>query len=252
MRWIALAAGFSAYALALVAGAPATLIDAALEHASHGRLRLAQAQGSLWSGSGWIEIRDATGRAGFAKRLAWQVLPESALRGRLTANARFDDAARAFQAAISPSRVEIADAHIDLPAEALGLGMPRLAPLRLTGELGVDIARLSVERGLLDGEVILRWRTAGSALTSVSPFGEYEVRLTTAGSVVQAVLVTLEGPLQIEGRGTWSNGRRPDFVATVNVPLQYQDQLAPLLRMVSIRRGPGSFEINANNAALGQ
>jgi type II secretion system (T2SS) protein F len=45
---------------------------ARLERASDGRLRLAEAQGSLWSGAGWIEIRDADGRAGVARRLAWR------------------------------------------------------------------------------------------------------------------------------------------------------------------------------------
>ena len=67
MRWGALGVSF---ALALAALAPATLIDARLERASGGRLRLAEAQGSLWSGAGWIEIRNADGRAGVAKRLS--------------------------------------------------------------------------------------------------------------------------------------------------------------------------------------
>ncbi len=252
MRWIAPAVGVGAYAAALLAFAPATLIDASLERASQGRVRLAQAQGSLWSGSGWIEIRDARGGAGFAKRLAWRALPASAFRGHLEAEVKFDDAPKAFRAAISLSRAQISDAHVDLPVAALALGMPRLAPLRLTGELRVDIARLSVERGRLDGEATLQWRAAGSALTRVSPLGEYELRLKAAGPGVQAVLSTLEGPLQIEGSGTWVNGSRPNFVANVRVPAQYQDQLAPLLSLVSIRRGPDRFEINSSNAVLGQ
>ena len=81
MRWTARAWGLGVFAAALIATlivlAPATLIDARLERASDGRLRLAEAQGSLWSGAGWIEIRDADGRAGVAKRLAWRVLPWS-------------------------------------------------------------------------------------------------------------------------------------------------------------------------------
>jgi len=52
----------AAYAAFLVVLAPATLLDAGLRRASAGKLRLAQAHGSLWSGSGRLEIRGG-GRA---------------------------------------------------------------------------------------------------------------------------------------------------------------------------------------------
>jgi hypothetical protein len=90
--------------------APATLVDARLARATDVRLRLAQAQGSLWSGAGWIEIRDAHGRAGVARRLAWRVLPGSLLRGRLVAEVDLDQAAKPFPVTISLSRIDIADA----------------------------------------------------------------------------------------------------------------------------------------------
>ncbi|HXM84116.1 MAG TPA: type II secretion system protein N [Burkholderiales bacterium] len=231
--------------------APATLIDARLERASDGRLRLASAEGSLWSGAGWIEIRDADGRAGVARRLAWRVLPESLLRGRLVAEVELDQAAKPFSVTISLSRMEIADASINLPAAALGLGMPRLAPFRLTGEVRVNIPHLSLERGRMDGDATLQWRAAGSALTPISPLGEYEVHFKAVGPAVHAALRTLEGPLQLEGKGTWSNGAPPSYVATARVPAQQQEQLAPLLSLIAVERGAGSFELNSNKMAFG-
>ena len=164
MRWITPALGpgiFVAAVLAtLIAFAPATLIDARLASASDGRLRLAGADGTIWSGAGWIEVRDAHGRAGVARRIAWRVLPETLLRARLVAEIELDQA-KPFRLAISLSRVEIADAGINLPAAALGLGMPKLAPLRLTGEVRVSIPHLSLERGRMDGDATLQWRAAG-------------------------------------------------------------------------------------------
>ena len=68
------------YALGVIATAPATLIDAELQHISRGKLRLVEAQGTLWSGSGQIEIRDSGGRAGVAKSFAWHILPGALLR----------------------------------------------------------------------------------------------------------------------------------------------------------------------------
>jgi general secretion pathway protein N len=251
MRWAAFAFGLGAFAAALIALAPATLIDARLERASDGRLRLAEAQGSLWSGAGWIEIRDAHGTAGVAKRVAWRVLPESLLRGRLVAEVKLDQDAKPFPVTISLSRMEIADAGINLPAAALGLGMPRLAPLRLTGEVLVKVAHLSLERGRMDGDATLQWRAAGSALTPVWPLGDYEVSIKAVGPAVHAALRTLEGPLQLEGKGTWSNGGPPSYFATARVPAQQREQLVPLLSLIAIERGAGSFELSSSKTAFG-
>jgi general secretion pathway protein N len=246
----AVAAGLGAYAATLVALAPATLVDALLERASGGRLRLANAEGSLWTGSGWIEIRDAQGRAGIARALAWRVERWSFLRGSLVAQVEFDRAAP-FPVTLSLSRIELARVGIRLPAAALGLGMPRLAPLRLTGDVLLDIPHLAIARGRMDGAASLQWRAAGSALTPVSPLGDYEVRFQAAGPVVRAALSTLSGPLLLEGNATWSNGSSPSFLATARVPAQHRDQLSPLFRLVAVERSAGSFEFNSTQAALG-
>ena len=250
-KWLGAAAGLGAFAVALVVLAPATLIDARLQRASDGRLRLAEASGSLWSGAGWIEIRDSDGRAGVARSLAWRVLPESLLRGRLVAEVELDQAARPFRVSLSLSRIEIADAGINLPASALGLGVPKLAPFRLTGDVLVNIPHLSFERERMDGEATLQWRAAGSALTPISPLGEYEVRFKAAGPELHAALSTLEGPLQLDGQGTWSNGAAPVFAATARVPPQQQEQLAPLFRLIAVEHGAGVFDLKLKQDPLG-
>ncbi len=104
---------------------------------------------------GWIEIRDADGRAGVTRRLAWRVLPGSLPRGHLVAEVELDQAAKPFPVTLSLSRIEIADAGINLPAAALGLGMPRLAPLRLIGEVLVNISHLFLDRGRIHGDATL-------------------------------------------------------------------------------------------------
>jgi general secretion pathway protein N len=243
VRWPALAFGLGVYAAALVALAPASLIDGRVAQASGGRLRLAEARGSLWAGSGWIEVRDAGGRSGIAKPVAWRVLPGSLLRGLLAAEIRLGRDDRPFSLAVSLHGIEIADAGVDLPAAALGLGVPKLAPLRLTGEVRVDIPRLSMERGRADGDATLRWRAAGSALTPVSPLGEYEVHFKAVGPAVHAELRTLAGPLQLEGRGAWASGNPPSFLATARIPAQHQEQLSPLFRLIAVERGAGTFEL---------
>jgi general secretion pathway protein N len=239
----AFAVGLGAYILALIATAPATWVDAGLQRASHGRLRLAEAHGTLWSGSGQIEIRDTGGRAGVIKGLAWRVVPESLLRGRLVCDVALEQATRHFPVTISFSRIELANADISLPAAALGLGVPELAPLELSGEVQIQIPYLSIERSGTRGNATLQWRAAGSALSRVSPLGDYELRLEGEGPAIRAVLHTLQGPLQLDGKGSWTHGDRPAFLATARVPPQHQLQLAPLLRLIAVERGDGSFEL---------
>jgi len=243
MRGWLLAAGTCSYAAALVAMAPATLADAALQDASGMRLRLAEARGTLWSGSGQIEIRDADGRKGLAKRVTWRLKPGSLLFARLAYEVELDPGPRSFPVTISWSRIELADADISLPAAALGLGVPRLAPLELTGEMRLKAASLSIERGAARGIATLQWHAAGSALAPVSPLGDYELRLAGDGAAIRATLHTLQGPLQIEGQGSWANGRAPLFLAIAQIAPQSRQQLAPFLRMMAVERGDGSFEL---------
>lgn len=241
-----IAIGLLVYVVAVLAATPATLIDGALRRASEGRLRLTEARGTLWSGSGQIEVRDSGGRTGIAKNLVWRLLPESLLRGRLICEVELDQSGKRFPVTISMSRIEIANAEINLPAAVLGLGVPKLAPLGLTGEVQLRVTSLSIESREMQGNATLQWRDAGSVLTSISPLGDYELRLDGEGATVHAYLRTIEGPLRLEGKGTWVNGKNPVFLATANVPAQHQQQLAPLLRLIAVDRGEGSFELRLN------
>ena len=63
------------------------------------------------------------------------------------------------------------------------------------------------------------------------------------GATVQASLRTLQGPLQLDGRGSWASGRNPEFQGNARVPPQHMQQLAPLLRMIAVERGDGRFDL---------
>ena len=74
-RWRLIGLVLGAYALALVVTAPASLIDSGLQQASEGRLRLTDTRGTLWSGTGQLELRDRMQRTAVARSIAWRVLP---------------------------------------------------------------------------------------------------------------------------------------------------------------------------------
>ena len=231
------------YLIGLLAMAPATLIDARLRDATGGRLRLAEARGTIWSGSGRLEFRDASRQSGIAKHLGWRVRPAHLLRGRLRCEVSFDHAPRHFSVTLTPSAFEVAEADLSLPAATLGLAEPRLAALELTGDVLLHVDRLAIASEATQGHALLQWRSAGSTLTPVSPLGDYELRLEGDGAVIRGSLRTLRGPLQLEGLGSWTPGRTPDFRGTAVVPPQHQQQLSPLLRLIAVERGGGSFAL---------
>lgn len=243
MKRRGLAAALGAfYLIALVATAPATLLDARLHAASDGRLRLAAARGTLWAGTGQLEIRDERGRAGLAKPVAWHWLPAEVLRARLAYQVALDPGSRPFPVALHGSRIELADADIGLPAAALGQLVPKLATLGLSGDLALQVPRLSIGGSATRGSATVQWRNAGSGLSPVAPLGDYELRVSADGPTVRTTLTTLQGPLQLDGQGAWANGRPPEFLASARVPPGLHPRLAPFLRLISVERSDGSFE----------
>ena len=94
----------------------------------------------------------------------------------------------------------------------------------------------------------MEWRSAGSALTPVSPLGDYELRLDGGSGGLSASLRTLKGPLYLEGKGLPANNGPPTFSATARVDPQLLPQLAPFLRLIAIERGEGVFELQLNQS----
>ena len=258
MRWrvsgpgvAASAAALCAYAVCLLALAPATLLDAGLQLASGGRVRLAEARGTLWSGIGQVEVRDATGTKGIGRPLSWRFRPQALLYARLGLDISIAGATKPFSLTVAPSRLEIADADFDLPAAALGVAVPRLALIAPTGDLLVRIAKLTVSGREISGNTIVEWRAAGSSLVPLSPLGDYELRLDGAAGGFDLNLRTLKGPLYLEGKGTGAIAGPPVFLATARVDPQLREQLAPFLRLISVERPDGVFELQVN-PSLGQ
>ncbi len=251
MRWRAPGAGIAAsaavlcvYSVCLLALAPATLLDAGVRRASDGRVRLAEAHGSLWSGIGQIEVRDATGTKGIGRPLSWRFRPQALLYARLGFDISIAGATKPFSLTLAPSRLEIADADFDLPAAALGVAVPRLALIAPTGDLFVRIAKMTASGREISGDAILEWRAAGSSLAPVSPLGDYELRVDGTAGGFNFNLRTLKGPLYLEGKGTGAGPRA--FLATARIDPPLREKLAPFLRLIAVERPDGIFELQIN------
>jgi len=123
-----------------------------------------------------------------------------------------------------------------------GLGRGDFA---FANEMGLHMGttNLTVGRDGMLGNDALQWRAAGSAFSPVSPLGSYELRLDGQGKAGLAALSTSQGPLQLDGSGSWTTGRNPEFQVTARVPPPYREQLSPLLRLISVQRDEGTFDL---------
>jgi len=240
LPWVA---GLVAFAAGLLIHLPATLLDAQLVRATGGVARLAEARGTIWSGIGYIELRDRSLRSSYALPLAWRFQPLSLLRGQLGFEIELGTENLPVPLTLSWSGIALSDTRVLLPAAILGLAVPQLSLLELRGDLSLHISRLKIVGAHSIAEASLDWHRAGSALTTVFPLGDYRWDIRSDSSGFEVTMRTLKGPLQLEGRGTWSSGSKPVFQGHARSPEPLQPRLAPLLRLFAIERGAGSFEI---------
>lgn len=236
----------AAYVLFLVVLAPATLLDAGVQRATEGRLRLAQAHGTLWSGRGVLEIRDTAGKRGIGKDMSWVLQPRALLHRRLDLMVNLDHAKQPFPVHLSARGVELSNVDFSLPAGVLGVAVPRLAPLGLRGELAFHIAKFANVGDAISVEAVVTWKDASSALTPIAPLGTYELRLESTRGLLTANLRTNSGPLRLEGRGSSRGGGPLQLSVTALVDAQHRSQLAPLLRLIAVERGNGEFDLQFN------
>jgi general secretion pathway protein N len=248
--WRSIVAGvgvtLAAYVLFLVVLAPATLLDGGLRHATGGTLRLAQARGTLWSGCGRLEVRNKSGQGGVGKDLCWTLQPRALWRGRLDFEVAVDHAARRFPVRISASRIEMSNVDFSLPASALGMAIPRIAPLGPRGDLIFHIAKFSGAGDKVSADAVVTWKDASSALTPIAPLGTYELRLDETAGYLNATLQTRSGPLHLDGGGSWRGSGPLTFSATARVDARHRSQLAPLLRLIAVEQGNGDFVLQFN------
>jgi general secretion pathway protein N len=236
------------YLLALAWMAPATLLDGVLDARTAGHLRLATAQGTVWSGRGSIEIRTAANAAVLTRDLRWQLdagqLPFMRLAWRLAFAA---DAQPSVLTATS-SRIAISQLDLALPAAALSHVVPALAGYGLGGQLQLHVDTLAFGADAMEGSATLQWHGASTTLAPVSPLGSYALQLQGAGADIGVGLQTLQGPLLLEGTGTLMDGRYPVFTAIARVSATEAESLAPFLRLFAVENPDGSFALQVDRA----
>lgn len=230
----------------VVANAPANWLARAVADRTGGRLLLADAQGTVWSGSAILAFGTPTpGGTGPA--------PGLALPGRVTWTLDFagflapviqvtQDAVLRQPVAVRyrDGEVEIGPGTATLPASMLQvLGSP-LNTLRPDGQVEAAWESLRWNRqGVLTGAGSARVSSLSVAVSPVRPLGSYRVQWISDAQGLAWTLSTERGPLDLSGSGRVGRPSQVQVIAraAADAPPALVARLGPLLDAIG-RRSP--------------
>lgn len=245
-----LAAGALVYAAALCATAPAAWVSYALDRASGSALVLREPQGTLWSGSARLYAREPSRGLIHLGLLRWQASAAGLPRARLEAELALGAADPAARLELGFGGVTIRGLRLDLPGALAATLAPEARVLRPGGRLVVRSERLHLAGGAVHGTMEIEWREARLGPPPGLALGSHVARLRGAGDGVAIELASLEGPLRLQGTGSW-RAREGLRAAGTAEPLQDPDgALAAFLRGVCAEYHAGRCTFRV--AAFGQ
>lgn len=234
---------------ALVAFAPAEWLARGVAQASGGQVQLAQARGTLWSGSAQLVLTggaESQDRAALPGRLQWQLRPRwTGLAATLQADCC--TAGEPLRLALSlrwgGAHLAVHDGQSQWPAAVLaGLGTP-WNTLQPQGRLALQTQGLAFDwaagRLQLAGQARLDALAMSSRLSTLRPMGSYRLQLA-GGPAPTLVLQTLEGHLLLSGNGQWV-GQRLRFTGEASAAPEREAQLSNLLNIIGRRSGARSL-----------
>jgi len=235
--------------------APASLVDLAQQRTTDGRVRLADATGSIWNGQGRVVLVDVTTIAnreqqGGAPRgavslpgvvipgtIRWEVSALPLIIGRLQASASHESMAKPVVIAGNASRLQITGGSLQLPDVNLArLGSP-WTTVRPTASLAVTWQPIVLENGRFNGQAVLELRDVASALTPVRPLGAYRIDIDGTGTASVIRMSSLDGPLRLSGQGTWTPATGLRFTAYAEADEAERLRLQSLLGLLGRRDG---------------
>lgn len=171
--------------------APASMADWGLKVATHGRVRLADASGSIWHGQGKVVLVDVAALATRERdkpdavlplpgvlvpgTIRWDIQVLPLLIGRVQVLARHDSMAQPVEISGTFARPRFSAGSIRLPNVSLSrLGSP-WSTVQPTASLALSWEPFEIVNGKANGVASIELRDVASALTPVRPLGAYRL-----------------------------------------------------------------------------
>ena len=244
----ALAGALVGLLLAVVLSAPARWLTDLVQQQLDQRVRFEDPRGTLWDGSARLVLTggagstDATALPG---RVTWRIRPApSGLTGEQQAPCCMQQAWHwNLLAHWGGARLVLSDSRSHWPAQWLtGLGTP-WNTVQAAGQLQLSTQALTLEwaagRFLMQGQAQIDALEISSRLSTLKPMGSYRLVLK-GGATPELTLQTLEGSLQLSGKGQWV-GARLRFDGVASARADRLDALSNLLNIIGRRDGANAI-----------
>lgn len=236
----------AALALALVILAPATLVDDRVSALTGGRLRIANASGTVWSGAGDVSAPAANLRIPVAWRIERLPLLWAELRGTVS-----EPGNPPVAFVIGRDRYDVRNVTLSLPAAMLlrALGAPAVIA-DAGGLIDVHVERLSKAHEALEGQIEARWLDA--SLPGPRPdvriaLGDVRIESTGRGGRLAGTIANTGGNVDIAG----SIGVDAALEASIDALVRPRNQLdaersnalAAALSLIGRGDGTGAYRV---------
>ncbi len=193
-----------ALAVAVVAFLPASLVDGRLAAMTEGRLRVADAAGTVWSGRGTLADASGTWRIPFR----WRIDPLDVLRGKheVTLLPPDDAAGPRGVIGVRNNGVDVRDLALEAPASALAAAFPTGVAPTLGGTLGVTSPAMSLAHGEPSGTLDARWTGARIvAGDAIADLGTVHLAAKPQGNGLAGTIANDGGNVRVEGTLTYAS-----------------------------------------------
>jgi general secretion pathway protein N len=230
---------------------PAAWLAVVLEKQTQGRLTLGDPQGTFWNGSGFIGAAPNGNDPVIPLlpgRFSWDLSP-LAFIGQIKMRLENPQSlSQPIELTGTWNQWQISNSSVLLPAERLkGLGAPfnTISPsgsMRLSWK-AIELTKRGQQLDL-NGSTILELNDIGSLVSAVKPLGAYRVTMEWQGQQAQLALITVNGPLLLNGTGRLQQGRF-EFSGKAEAAIGHEEALANLLNILGQRRREGNKNIIA-------
>ena len=240
------------FVLTFIMFLPAVFITPHAEEKSSGRYTLADVHGTVWEGSAIVVSKpdkNANQLPLVPGRFFWHISP-MLLLGQVSV--KIDNT----ETLTEPITIEgnwyqwhINPSGMRLNAEQLSLLGAPFNTLRLSGDVLMSWQELQVNFQAkhinIIGLIQIDFKKIASALSPIKPLGEYQLTMEWLSQQAKINLNTLEGPLQLHGKGIFQQGRL-QFSGEAYADAGKEKQLSLLLNLLGRPLADG----NENHIAL--
>ncbi len=246
--WLAVGAGALRVVIAVAINAPAALLDSRIADATQGRVRIASASGTVWTGTGDIVLLPR----GTRRPMAWHIeawpLMTGEVRGTLApAGSGTPRATFAF----GHGRASLGGLDADLPMDALlqTAGVPA-ALSAAGGHIVAHVGQFVRTADALEADLSLQWLDAN--LPAPAPglriaLGDITVDLRGSGAQIGGPVSNRGGDVEISGRITLDAALPPSLDATLRprtgIDRDRADAMATALSLIAMSDGQGGYRL---------